>query len=200
MLSLLGLARNFIQSRRDHDAVESLELANALIERNGYDTPLPDAIGLLATALARSGEPQRAVSLEWNAWFGRGEEERTGRLQLFSVEAGYAEALFQIGDAERSLAAVERSRSDLVSAIPASSSKGSACGRACGARFRPALLKSNRISRGGRLCVSGMGWRRGGERTRQRRGQSGRTSPKRALRPTFTFATVCSAPAGPATL
>jgi class 3 adenylate cyclase/tetratricopeptide (TPR) repeat protein len=107
VLSLLGLARNFIQLRRDHDAVESLELANALIERNGYDTPLPDAIGLLATALARSGEPQRAVSIV-EAWFARGEEERTGRLQLFSVEAGYAEALFRSGDAERSLAAVER--------------------------------------------------------------------------------------------
>jgi class 3 adenylate cyclase/tetratricopeptide (TPR) repeat protein len=107
VLSLLGLGRNFIKSRRDHDAVESLDLAYAMIERNGYDAGLPDAVGLLATALARTGEPQRALGMV-EAWFARGEEKRTGRLELFSIDAGYAEALFRIGETERGLTALGR--------------------------------------------------------------------------------------------
>jgi tetratricopeptide (TPR) repeat protein len=106
MLALLGLGRNLIKLKRDREAVECLETAIALIERNGYDAGLPHIVGLLATALARSGGAERAAQMV-ETWLDSGQEERTGRLELYYLNAGYAEALFNIGKTEQSLTAID---------------------------------------------------------------------------------------------
>ena len=42
------------------------------------------------------------------AWLARGLEERTGRLELYFLNAGYAEALLRTGEHEKALAAADR--------------------------------------------------------------------------------------------
>ena len=107
VLARLGMGRNLIKLKRDREAVECLEIAIALIERNGYYAGLPHITGLLATALARSGQAERAIQMV-EAWFELRQEERTGRLELYYLNAGYAEALFGAGKTERSLAALDQ--------------------------------------------------------------------------------------------
>ena len=92
---------------RNREAVECLDAAVTIIERDGYDAILPHITGVLATALARQGEPQRAVRIV-EKWLESGQEERTGSLELYYLNAGYAEALFGVGDIEKSFAAVDR--------------------------------------------------------------------------------------------
>jgi class 3 adenylate cyclase/tetratricopeptide (TPR) repeat protein len=107
MLARLGLGRSLIKLKRNQEAVKCLEIAIALIERNGYNAILPHITGLLATALARSSQAERAVRMV-EAWLESGQEELTGRLELYYLNAGYAEALFGVGKTERSLAAIEQ--------------------------------------------------------------------------------------------
>jgi tetratricopeptide (TPR) repeat protein len=110
MLARLGMGRNLIKLKRDRDAVKCLEIAITLIERNGYDAGLPHIIGLLATALARSGEAERAAQIV-ETWLESSQEERTGRLELYYLNAGYSEALFGLGKIEQSLTAIDRALS-----------------------------------------------------------------------------------------
>jgi tetratricopeptide (TPR) repeat protein len=107
MLARLGMGRNLIKLKRNAEAVECLDIAVDLIERNGYDAALPHILGLLATALARSGDAARAVQLA-EAWLESGQEDRTGRLEMYYLNAGYAEALFRIGKVDQSLAAIDQ--------------------------------------------------------------------------------------------
>jgi len=107
MLACLGMGRNLIRLKRDREAVECLETAVALIERNGYNAVLPHIIGLLSTALARSGRAERAVQMV-EAWVESVQEERTGRLELHYLNAGYAEALFGLGRIDEAVAAIDR--------------------------------------------------------------------------------------------
>ncbi|GEP57465.1 ATP-binding protein [Reyranella soli] len=107
VLARLGMGRNLIKLKRNQEAVECLEIAIALIERNGYFAGLPHITGLLATALTRSQRAERAVRIVEN-WFELGQEERTGRLELYYLNAGYAEALFDSGRIERCLAAIDQ--------------------------------------------------------------------------------------------
>ena len=92
MLARLGMGRNLIKLKRDQDAVDCLEVAVDLIEGNGYEAALPHILGLLATALARSGGAAKAVDMV-EAWLANSQEERTGRLELYYLNAGYAESL-----------------------------------------------------------------------------------------------------------
>lgn len=107
LLARLGLGRNLLMLRRDHDAADCLQAAVNLIDQYGYDPALPHVVGLLATALARTGEAARAV---WavEAWLARGLQERTGRLELYYLNAGYAEALGRLGASSDALAAINR--------------------------------------------------------------------------------------------
>jgi class 3 adenylate cyclase/tetratricopeptide (TPR) repeat protein len=106
MLARLGMGRNLTKLKRNREAVECLQIAIALIERNGYDAALPHIIGLLATALARSGGGERATRMVED-WLASGQEERTGRLELYYLNAGYAEALFSLGRIEQSFVAID---------------------------------------------------------------------------------------------
>jgi tetratricopeptide (TPR) repeat protein len=106
MLARLGMGRNLTKLKRNHEAVECLEIAVVLIERNGYYAGLPHILGLLSTALARTGDGERAVRMV-EEWLRSGQEERTGRLELYYLNAGYAEALFSLGRIEQSFVAIE---------------------------------------------------------------------------------------------
>ncbi|MBI2739197.1 MAG: AAA family ATPase [Rhodospirillales bacterium] len=107
LLARLGLGRNLLKLRRDRDAADCLQVAINLVDQYGYDPALPHAVGLLASALARTGEPAKAV---WavEAWLARGLQDRTGRLELYYLNAGYAEALAQLGSSSDALAAINR--------------------------------------------------------------------------------------------
>jgi class 3 adenylate cyclase/tetratricopeptide (TPR) repeat protein len=107
LLARLAMGRNLIKLGRDREAVECLDIAITLIEQNGYEAGLPHILGLLATALARSGGAERAVQMV-EAWLESRQEQRTGRLELYYLNAGYSEALFRLGKVEQSLEAIDR--------------------------------------------------------------------------------------------
>ena len=102
-----GWARNLLKLGRYRDAADCLQVAVNLIDQYGYDPALPHVVGLLASALARTGEAAKAV---WavEAWLARGLQDRTGRLELYYLNAGYAEALAQLGSSSDALAAINR--------------------------------------------------------------------------------------------
>jgi class 3 adenylate cyclase/tetratricopeptide (TPR) repeat protein len=101
-----GLGRNLLKLKRPADAAACLEVAMSLIEQYGYDAIRPHVTGQFASALARIGQARRAVDMV-EAWLARGLEERTGRLELYYLNAGYAEALLALGDRGKALAAAE---------------------------------------------------------------------------------------------
>ena len=107
LLARLGLGRNLLKLGRYRDAADCLQIAINLIDQYGYDPALPHVVGLLASALARTGEAAKAV---WavEAWLARGLQDRTGRLELYYLNAGYAEALAQLGSSSDALAAINR--------------------------------------------------------------------------------------------
>ncbi len=107
LLARLGLGRNLLKLQRYHEAADCLQSAVDLIDQYGYDPALPHVVGLLASALARTGQAARAV---WavEAWLARGLQDRTGRLELYYLNAGYAEALCGLGSASDALAAIDR--------------------------------------------------------------------------------------------
>jgi class 3 adenylate cyclase/tetratricopeptide (TPR) repeat protein len=107
ILARLGVGRNLLKLRRCRDAADCLQAAVNLIDQYGYDPALPHVVGLLASALARTGEAAKAVSAV-EAWLARGLQDRTGRLELYYLNAGYAEALAQLGSSSDALAAINR--------------------------------------------------------------------------------------------
>ena len=107
ILALLAKSRNIIRLGRHSEVIACLVYAVGLIERNGYDVVLPHILGTLASARARAGEGARAVR-EVEAWLNGEREGRVGPLELFYLNAGYAEALSAAGDVRRGLAAVDR--------------------------------------------------------------------------------------------
>ena len=107
ILALLAKSRNIIRVGRHSEVIACLEYAVGLIERNGYDVILPHILGTLASARARAGEGARAVR-DVEAWLNGEREGRVGPLELFYLNAGYAEALSAAGDVRRGLAAVDR--------------------------------------------------------------------------------------------
>lgn len=107
LLARNGLGRNLMKLKRHRDAAACLEGAVSLIEQFGYDAIRPHVIGQLASALAGVGEAERAVEMV-EAWLAQGLEERTGRLELYYLNAGYAEALLRTGRQDKALAAADR--------------------------------------------------------------------------------------------
>lgn len=107
VVALNALARNLIMMGRNDDAVACLQTTMELIEQHGYDAPKPHITGLLATALARSGRAEEAIE-RVDDCFGKALHLRTGRLEIYYLYAGYAEALFQSGAVERCLPAIDQ--------------------------------------------------------------------------------------------
>ena len=107
LLALLAKSGNLIRQKRYSEAIAYLEYGDRLIERNGYDVILPHILGTRASALARSGEGARAVR-DVEAWLNSEREDRAGPLELFYLNAGYAEALSAAGDVRRGLMIADR--------------------------------------------------------------------------------------------
>ena len=107
LLALLAKSRNLMRLKRHSEAIACLDHGVGLIERNGYDVILPHILGTRASALARSGEGARAVR-DVEGWLNSEREGRAGPLELYYLNAGYAEALFAAGDIRRGLATADR--------------------------------------------------------------------------------------------
>ena len=107
LLARNGMGRNLLKLKRHGEAAACLEAAISLIEQYGYDAIRPHVTGQLASALAGIGEASRAVKMV-EAWLARGLEERTGRLELYYLNAGYSEALLQSSEQDKALAAADR--------------------------------------------------------------------------------------------
>jgi class 3 adenylate cyclase/tetratricopeptide (TPR) repeat protein len=107
VLARLALGRCLIMLKRDDEAQQCLSAALETSERNGYDAIKPNLVGHLATALSRCGRAEEAVRMV-EAWLRHGHEKRTGRLELFHLDAGYGEALFRSGATASGLAAIDR--------------------------------------------------------------------------------------------
>ncbi|MEX3009609.1 adenylate/guanylate cyclase domain-containing protein [Hoeflea sp. TYP-13] len=107
VISLNALGRNQIMTGRTSEAVESLQQAMTIVDRHGYDAPKPHITGLLSTALARSGRADEALDLVEDC-FKKALHLRTGRLEIYYLYAGYAEALFRSGAVERSMPAIDQ--------------------------------------------------------------------------------------------
>ena len=107
LLARLQLGRNLLKLRRYQESADCLKAALALIRQYGYEPALPHIVGLLASALTGLGNAQDGVIIVQD-WLQRGMEERTGRLELYYLNAGYAEALSQLGRNKEALAAIDR--------------------------------------------------------------------------------------------
>jgi class 3 adenylate cyclase/tetratricopeptide (TPR) repeat protein len=107
LLAMLAKSRNLIRLKRYAEAIACLENGLALIERNGYDAILPHIIGTLASALARSGEGPLAVR-KVEAWLNSEREDRSGPLEIYYLNAGYAEALSAAGNLTKGLGLADR--------------------------------------------------------------------------------------------
>ena len=97
---------------RPDEALERLSAARDISQREGYDAILPHLTGRLATALARTGQAEMAVTLV-EELLRRVDEQRTGRLEVCHFHhrmlevchfhIGYGEALFRAGRGEEAL-------------------------------------------------------------------------------------------------
>ncbi|MDA4845435.1 ATP-binding protein [Hoeflea poritis] len=107
VVALNALGRVLIMMERTDEAVACLETTMDLIEQHGYDAPKPHITGLLATALARNGRAEEAIE-RVDDCFRKALHLRTGRLEIYYLYAGYAEALFRSGAVERCLPAIDQ--------------------------------------------------------------------------------------------
>jgi hypothetical protein len=107
VLARITMGRNLLMLRRNEDAVECLIAAREIIERNGYDAIKAHLIGVIATALARTGGAREAIS-QVEAFLQSDMHVRTGQAELCHLHAGYAEALVRAGEAVRGMSALDR--------------------------------------------------------------------------------------------
>ena len=107
VLALTSLGRALLMLNRPAEAFERLSEAKDISQREGYDAILPHLTGRLATALARTGRADLAVSLV-EEMLKRVDEQRTGRLEVCHFNIDYAEALFRAGRREEALRTLDR--------------------------------------------------------------------------------------------
>jgi len=103
VLARHALGRNLLTLHRNAEAVQCIAIARDLTERNGYDAIKADLDGRMAIALTRCGRPADAVRLVEDC-LRRKLHRRTGQLEIYYLNAGYAEALLRTGEIERGLA------------------------------------------------------------------------------------------------
>jgi tetratricopeptide (TPR) repeat protein len=107
VLARHSLGRSLIFVHREQEAVDCLRAALHLSDLNGYDAIKPHATGSLAIALARTGRASEALSIVQSC-LQSGLHLRTGRLEIYHMYAGYAEALFESGDHIGALATINQ--------------------------------------------------------------------------------------------
>lgn len=105
VLARHALGRNLLMLDRNAEAVECLEIAREISERNGYDAIKANLAGRTALALSRTGRSGEAIELVEEC-LRKKLHLRTGRIEVYSLYAGYAEALLRSGEVERGLASL----------------------------------------------------------------------------------------------
>jgi tetratricopeptide (TPR) repeat protein len=103
VLARHALGRNLLFLHRNAEAVECFAIAREISERDGYDAIKADLDGRMAIALTRSGRAAEAIRLVEDC-LRRKLHRRTGQLEIYYLNAGYAEALLRVGEMERGLA------------------------------------------------------------------------------------------------
>jgi class 3 adenylate cyclase/tetratricopeptide (TPR) repeat protein len=103
VLARHALGRNLLLLHRNAEAVECFAIAREISERDGYDAIKADLDGRMAIALTRSGRAAEAIRLVEDC-LRRKLHRRTGQLEIYYLNAGYAEALLRVGEMERGLA------------------------------------------------------------------------------------------------
>jgi class 3 adenylate cyclase/tetratricopeptide (TPR) repeat protein len=106
-LARSSIGRNLLMLRRENEAIECLTLALQITEANGYDALQVNMTGCIAAALARAGRPIEAIERVETCLAG-GLHARTGRMEVFYLQVGYAEALLGVGRLEDGLSTVEQ--------------------------------------------------------------------------------------------
>lgn len=96
LLARNALGRNLLLLRRDEQAADCLGRGRELSDREGYDAIQPNLTGREAHALARIGRAEEAIGRVEDT-LARGLHLRTGRLEVFNLTAGHAEALYRAG-------------------------------------------------------------------------------------------------------
>lgn len=103
VLARHALGRNLLTLHRNAEAVQCIAIAREISERNGYDAIKADLDGRMAIALTRCGRPSEAIRLVEDC-LRRKLHRRTGQLEIYYLNAGYAEALLRTGQLDRGLA------------------------------------------------------------------------------------------------
>jgi len=106
VLARITMGRNLLMLHQNEEAAECLLIAREITERNGYDTIKAHLTGTIATALARTGKPHRAVDLV-EACMESGMHLRTGQMEVCYLYVGHAEALFRSGESEHGLSVLD---------------------------------------------------------------------------------------------
>ena len=106
VLARSSMGRNLLMLHYNEEAVECLSVAREITDRNGYDAIKANLTGAMATALARTGHARQAINLV-ESCLGDELHLRTGQAEVCYLYAGYAEALFRFGEAERGLSALD---------------------------------------------------------------------------------------------
>lgn len=102
VLARHGLAHNLLMLHRDCEALDCLETAREISERNGYDAIKANLAGRMAIALSRTGRPLEAIRVVEEC-ARRRMHLRTGQLERYYLHIGHAEALLRSGQVDRGL-------------------------------------------------------------------------------------------------
>jgi tetratricopeptide (TPR) repeat protein len=100
------IGQTLLKLHRNAEAVECVAIAREISERNGYDAIRADLDGRMAIALSRTGRAAEAIRIVENC-LRKKLHRRTGRLEIYYLYAGYAEALLRSGETERGFAALD---------------------------------------------------------------------------------------------
>jgi class 3 adenylate cyclase/tetratricopeptide (TPR) repeat protein len=106
-LARSSMGRNLLMLRRDKEAIVCLGTALKITEADGYDALHVNMTGCIATALARAGRPDEAID-RVESCVARGLHARTGKMEIFYLEAGHAEARLGIGGLDEAVSIVDR--------------------------------------------------------------------------------------------
>ncbi|HEY4973676.1 MAG TPA: tetratricopeptide repeat protein, partial [Steroidobacteraceae bacterium] len=107
VLARTSMGRNLLLLHRNEEAVACMSVALELVDRNGYVSVKANLAGAMTTALTRTGNAHRAVSLV-EACLEEELQLRSGRADVAYLFVGYAEALVRCGSVERGLSTVDQ--------------------------------------------------------------------------------------------
>ena len=106
LLARNALGKSLLLLHRNAEAADCLSQARAVAERDGYDAIQPNLTGRAAQALTRLGRADEAITIVEDC-LAKALHQRTGVMEVFNLQAGYAEALCGGGQTERGLSVLD---------------------------------------------------------------------------------------------